>query len=179
MSFTRLPDRMVGYATWELAEKLAKLTAPQREAIDRIVEHVYIQNGPWADLFRGDDRICAETSYYRRGKLDEMTGERSKPGWGHDKDFQEALAEAVKLALTAQQRERLQWLQRAKMRAESASEEMIEVWIQVADGSRNDFARIEAAQKVIDLAYKGSGGHSDTGASLEADWWAAAGGEND
>src|SRR5687767_5591079 len=107
---------MAAYATWELAEKLAKLSAPQRDAIDRIVQHVYIENLPWAALFRGEDRICAETSYYRRGKVDEETGKRVKPGWGHDDDFQDALDHARKLALSAQERERLGWLRRAKER---------------------------------------------------------------
>lgn len=175
MSFTRLPDRMAGYATWELAERLAKLTPQQRDAIDRIVQHVYIENQPWADLFRGDDRICAETNYYRRGKVNEATGKVTKPGWGHDKDFTEALDHARKLALQAQERERLGWLQRAKQHAEASADAAVGTWVQVMNASRNDFARIDAAQKVIDLAFKGAGESTDTGANLEADWWAAAG----
>ena len=174
MSFARLPDRMVGYATWELAEKLAKLTGPQREAIDRIVQHVYIENLPWADLFRGDDRICAETSYYRRGKVDDE-GKRIKPGWGHDEDFQAALKEATTLALQSQERERLGLLNRAKRRAETLAENAVNAWNHVMEYGKDERARNEAAQKVIDLAFKGSGPEqSNSGASLEADWWAAA-----
>lgn len=175
MSFRVVPDRMAGYVTWELADKLANLRPQQREAIDRIVEHVYLQNGAWADLFRGDDPICTEANYYKRGHLDEATGEWRKVGWAHDPAFQDALTHAVKLALTSKQRERLGWQQRAKMRAESAAEDMVNVWVRVANTSELDFAKIQAAEKVLDLAFKGSDGQSDMGASVEADWWSAAG----
>lgn len=175
MSFRVLPDRMAGYATWELAERLAKLTTQQREAIDRIVQHVYIDRGPWADLFRGDDRICAETSYYRRGKLDDGDGKRVKPGWGHDPDFQEALDHARKLALSQQQSERMGRLNRAKQYAEMAAAPAVQTWVNVMAFSIDDRARIDAAAKVVDLAFDGAGETTDTGASLEADWWQAAG----
>lgn len=192
MSFSRLPDRMVGYATWELAELLGKLTGPQREAIDRIVQHVYIENKPWADLFRDQPpitisrehplgraaipRICAETSYYRRGKVDDE-GKRVKPGWGHDPEFQDALKEAVKLALGIQERERLEYLNRAKRYAEQAAGPAVQTWVHVMAFGSDDNARINAAQKVVDLAFKGGGPEqSNAGASVEADWWAAAGG---
>lgn len=175
MSFDRLPNRMAAYATWELAEKLAKLSPQQREAIDRIVQHVYIENLPWADLFRGEERICAETNYYRRGRIDPKTGRMKNVGWAHDKDFQEALDHARKLALSAQERERLGWLRRAKERAEERSLQAVNMWVQVMTTSGNDFARVDAAAKVVDLAFKGSGSEqTDTGAGLEADWWAAA-----
>lgn len=173
VSFTRLPDRMVGYATWELAELLGKLTGPQRDAIDRIVQHVYIENLPWADLFRGDDRICAETSYYRKGKIDDE-GKRVKPGWGHDEDFQAALKEAMSLALQAKERERLGLLNRAKRYAEQAAGPAVQTWVNVMAFGVDDRARNEAAQKVIDLAFKGSGPEQgNAAASVEQDWWAA------
>ena len=170
---------MVGYATYELAEKLAKLTARQREAINRIVQHVYIDNAPWAELFRGDDKICAEAAYYRKGRIDEATGKHTGFGWGHNPDFKAALDEAVKLALAAQERERLGWLQRAKRRAEESAGRMVDQLIQVATHSELDFARIQAADKVITLAFKGSGDQADAGTREEGDWWAAAGGDDE
>jgi hypothetical protein len=193
VSFERLPDGIVGYATYELAELLAKLTTRQRDAIDRIVRHVYLNNRPWAELFRdqppidiSDDhplgraaipRICPEAMYYRRGTIDATTGERKGFGWGHDPDFKAALEQAVNLALGQQQRERLEYLQRAKRYAEQAAGPMVQVWVNVAAFSADDSARINAAAKVIDLAFKGAGESTDTGASLEQDWWAAAGGD--
>lgn len=175
MSFAKLPDVMAGYASWELAEQLAALTGDQREAIARIVQHVYIENRPWADLFRGDERICAETSYYRKGVIDGM-GKQVKPGWGHNPAFQEALAHAAKLALGVRERERLGWLKQAKSHAEQQADAAVGTWVQVMEYSRNDATRVDAAQRVIDLAFKGSGEQTDSGAGIEADWWAAAGG---
>jgi hypothetical protein len=172
---------MAGYATYELAQLLAKLSTRQRAAIDRIVQHIFIDNRPWAELFRGEDRICPEANYYRRGRLDPETGEYArghKPGWGHDPDFQAALAEAVKLALGSQERERLHWLQRAKRRAEERAEAAVDTWVDVMRESMDDKARNDAAGRVIDLAFKGSGDTTDTSAREEADWWAAAGGED-
>lgn len=177
MLLGRLPDRMVGYATYELAEKLAALTSRQRDAIDRIVQHVYVEGRPWAELFRGDDRICAETNYYRRGTVNAETGKVKNAGWAHDEQFQAALSEAIKLALAAQQRERLGKLQRAKMLAEDSAENAVGQWVRVMSTSGNDFARIDAAGRVLELAFRGSGEVTDTGAAEEADWWAAAGGE--
>jgi hypothetical protein len=180
--FERLPDRIAGYATYELALLLGKLSGGQRAAIDRIVQHVFIDNRPWAELFRGENRICAEANYYRRGRLDPATGEFArghKPGWGHDPDFQAALQEAVKLALGSQERERLGWLQRAKRRAEERAAAAVDTWVGVMIDSMDDKARNDAAGRVIDLAFKGSGDATDTGAREEADWWAAAGGEDD
>lgn len=176
MSFERLPDGMVAYATYELADLLGQLTTRQRAAIDRIVQHVYIANRPWAELFRGDSRICPEANYYRKGTIDPETGQPRGYGWGHDPDFQAALQQAVRLALAAEQRERLGHLQRAKRRAEAEAVNAVKQWVEIMEGSRNDFARLDAAGRVIDLAFKGSGEQADTGASAEADWWAAAGG---
>lgn len=169
---------MVGYATYELAEMLGKLTPRQRAAIDRIVQHVFINNQPWAHLFRGDDKITSEAAYYRKGKVDD-DGKRSGYGWGHDPDFQEALDAAKRLALATQQRESMGHLQRAKRYAEQAAGPAVQTWVNVMAFGVDDRARNEAAQKVIDLAFKGSGEQTDTGASLEADWWAAVGGEDE
>ncbi len=179
MSFETLPDGMVGYASYELAELLARLTTRQRDAIGRIVQHVYIANRPWAELFRGEDRICPEAAYYRRGVVDERSGARKGCGWGHDPKFKAALDHAVKLALAAQQRQRLGRLQRAKEYAEQAAGPMVQVWVNVATFGLDERARSDAAQKVIDLAFKGAGEQTDSGATLEADWWAAASNEQD
>lgn len=178
MSFERLPDGMVGYATYELAELLAKLTTRQRAAIERIVRHVYLDNRPWAELFRGEDRICPETAYYRRGTVDASSGKRKGYGWGHDPDFQTALDAARRLALAADQRDRMALLQRAKRRAEERAEAAVDTWDRVMTFGKDERARNEAAQKLLDLAFKGSSEQTDTGAVLEADWWAAADGGN-
>lgn len=179
VSFGTLPDGMVGYATYELAEMLGKLTPRQRAAIDRIVQHVFVDNQPWAALFRGDDKITSEASYYRKGKVDPETGKRKGYGWGHDPAFQEALDAAKRLALATQQRERTHRLQLAKARAEQRAEAAVDTWDNVMTHGRDERARNEAAQKMIDLAFKGSGEQTESGASLEADWWAAAEGDDE
>jgi hypothetical protein len=166
---------MAGYATWELAELLGQLTPRQRAAIDRIVRHVYINNQPIAHLFRGDDRICPEAAYYRKGKADPETGKRSGFGWGHDPDFLAALESAKRLALATQERERMGHLQQAKRYAEQAAAPAVQVMVNVMTFGVDDAARINAAQKVIDFAFKGSGEQTHTGAGVEADWWAAVG----
>lgn len=178
MSFERLPDGMAGYATYELAEMLGQLNARQRVAIDRIVRHVYLDNRPWAELFRGDDKIISESNFYSRGRVDPETGERRHVGWHHDPLFQAALGAAKRLALAADQRDRMALLQRAKRRAEERAEAAVATWDQVMTFGRDERARNEAAQKLLDLAFKGSGEQTDTGAVLEADWWAAADGGN-
>lgn len=175
MNFGQLPDGMADYAAQELAEMLARLTTRQRAAIDRIVEHVFINNQPWAGLFRGDDKICREAFYYSRGTVDEETGERSGFGWGHNPDFQEALQHAKRLALETQGRERLRWLQQAKLRAEQEALHAVEVWVHVMNYGKDDFARINAAAKVIELAFRGMEDRGNSrDVSLEQDWWSAA-----
>lgn len=195
MSFNRIPDRMVAYATYELAELLAKLTTQQRAAIDRIVDHVYINNRPWAMLFRTQPAIdisnehplgraaippiCAEANYYRKGKLD-AEGNRSGEGWGHNQAFQEALKKAVELALAGQERERSQRLQAAKRRAEDNAQLAVDQWVDIMQTGRVEFARIEAAGKVLELAYRGEGSDTQSsGRAVEHDWWAAADSEGD
>lgn len=200
MSFDRLPDRMLGYATFELAELLAKLTARQRAAIDRIVEHVYIHNRPWAALFREqpatppsrDTRtgatlpgrpaippICPESSYYRKGKVT-AEGNVKGEGWGHNKEFQEALKKAVELALATKERERAERLRRAKEYAEENARAAVETWVEVMENDRVGFARIEAAKALLELAFRGEGvENQSSGRALEHDWWAAADGGND
>ena len=71
----RIPDPMAGYLTYELSEALGKLTPQQRAAIARIVEHHFIANRPLSELLHGDNRICSEIVYYRKGTIDPDTGE--------------------------------------------------------------------------------------------------------
>ena len=75
-----VPDSMAHYATYELSQILLTLTPAQREAVGRIVDHVYINNRPLGHLLDGDDKICAEKTYYRRGTFDEESGEWLNPG---------------------------------------------------------------------------------------------------
>lgn len=192
MSFEKLPDRIAGYATYELVEKLLLLSPQQRAAIDRIVQQVYVENQPWASLFRGADKICNEANYYRRGALDEQTGGwLRKPGWAHDKPFQDALAEAARLALTVRSKEELAALQTARRRARLASGAIIEQLVSIAtqivpqplpDGRVMSINRMTedkdsiAASKVL-LDYAGLGAEAeaaDVTSSDEDDWWKAA-----
>lgn len=189
MSFARLPDRMVAYATYELAEMLARLTAKQRSAIDRIVEHVYINNRPWAPLFRTQPAItisaehplgraaippiCTEANYYRRGTVD-ANGDLHGAGWAHDPDFQAALKKAAELALATVERERAERLRAAKTYAETNARAAVVAWVEIMENGRNEMARIDAAGRVLDLAYRGEGEQDQSsGRAVENDWWAA------
>lgn len=191
MSFEKLPDRIAGYATYELVEKLVLLSPQQRAAIDRIVQAVYVDNQPWSSLFRGADKICNEANYYRRGALDEQAGGwLRKPGWAHDKQFQDALAEAARLALTVRSKEELVALQTARRRARLASGAIIEQLVSIAtqivpqplpDGRVMSINRMTedkdsiAASKVL-LDYAGLGAEAEAAdvTSDEQDWWKAA-----
>jgi hypothetical protein len=174
VSFERLPDRVAGYATYELAQRLAALSPQQRAAIDLITQHVYIDNKPWAALFRGESRICSETNYYRRGRMDEATGRwLTRPGWGHDKEFQDALAEAVRLALQVQTREELTALQSAKRRARLAAPGVVDALVQVATLGE-DKLRATAGKIVLDYGSTSSPAEQVGGDSAEDDWWKAA-----
>lgn len=189
MSFTVLPDRMVGYATYELAEKLAALTTQQRAAIDRIVDHVYIRNRPLADLLRGDDAVCSERRYYDKGKMDERTGRWLKrPGWHHDPDFQAALTEARRLALMARTREELNAWQEAKRTARLATPIVVAGLTSIASATRlepmdgqlievprvtEDKDRIAAAKILLDYA-KPDEAMLESETDAEQDWWEMA-----
>jgi hypothetical protein len=171
---------MAGYATYELALKLAALSTQQRAAIDRIVEHVYILNRPLAELLRGDDKICSERRYYGHGKLDEDTGRwLTPPGWHHDKAFQDALGEAVRLALQTRSREELAAIQDAKRRSRLASPNIVEELITIATRRRaaEDRDSITAAKTLLDYGAVADSSEPATATSAAADWWKAAGGE--
>lgn len=174
MFFERLPDRVAAYATYELAQKLAALSTQQRAAIDRLVQHVYVDNRPLATLFRGPEKICSEANYYRRGRIDEETGRwLIKPGWGHDKEFQDALSESVRLALQVQTREELASLQTARRRARLAAPNVIDSVILVATLGEEKL-RSAAAKVVLDYAGAEDQAGPTTGGSAEDDWWKAA-----
>lgn len=171
--FSVLPDRVVGYATYELAEKLATLTPQQRAAIDRIVQHVYIENRPLADLLRGDDKVASEQRYYQRGAMDEQTGRWLKrPGWHHDPEFQAALKEAVRLALMARTREELAAWQDAKRRARLATPGVVDGLISIASVAEAK-DRVSASKILLDYA-KPDDLIVETETSAEVDWWEAA-----
>lgn len=191
MLFDKLPDRIAGYATYELAEKLGRLSPQQRAAIDRIVQHCYIENRPLAELLRGDEKIVTEANYYRRGSIDPDTGGwRTRPGWAHDKEFVDALETAARLALQVRSREELAALQTAKRRARLAAGKVIEGLLDIAtrttpqplpDGRivmlnrmTEDKDSIAASKVVLDYAGKPEGEAGDSVVSDEADWWKAA-----
>ncbi len=178
---------MVGYATYELTERLMALSAAQRAAIDRIVQHVYIENHPLADLLLGDDKICSDANYYRRGVLDEDSGRwKVKPGWGHDKLFQDALADAVRLALGAKHREEVRALEDSVRRSRLSSPRVIDGLVNIAlaveefDGlevprETADKDRIAAAKILLEHATKAPESSPNApGDSDEMDWWKAA-----
>lgn len=177
MSFDKLPDRVAGYATFELAEKLIRLSPQQRAAIDRIVQHVYLENKPWAPLFQGQDKICGEANYYRRGALDPDTGGwKTRPGWAHDKEFVDALDTAARLALQVRSREELVALQTAKRRARLAADSVIGSLVGVATLG-DDKLKAAAGKVVLDYAGAPDSEAGDSVTTDEQDWWKAADGD--
>lgn len=173
MSFSKLPNRMAGYATYELAQMLMVLSAKQRDAIDRIVQHHYVEGRPLAELFRGDNKICTENNFYKKGKVNE-DGQLVGAGWNHQKPFLDALSEAARLALQTIERENLQKLVRAKQKAIDHAERAVDALIDVMERNKNGLARVNAADKVLGLASKGVETPEDAPGSEAADWWAAA-----
>lgn len=173
MSSSVLPDRMVGYATYELAERLAALTTQQRAAIDRIVDHVYVRNLPLAELLRGDDKICSERRYYDKGEMRAADGSWvRRPGWHHDPVFQAALKEAVRLALMARTREELAAWQDAKRRARLATPTVVDGLISIAAiAEAKD--RVTASKIILDYA-KPDDVTIESETDAEQDWWEAA-----
>lgn len=191
---------MIAYATEGMIEKLLPLTPPQRAAIDRIVDHVYIRNQPIAHLFQGDDKICTEANYYRNGIMHPDTGQwKRKPGWGKDPAFVEALREAARLALTARTREELTAWAEAKRRARLATPSIVESAIDIVTGTTvaraqltgeilydpdtgepaivprsMDKDRVAAAKILLDYARLDAvAGAGEAEESEELDWWRA------
>lgn len=169
-----VPDSMARYATYELSELLLTLTTGQREAVGRIVEHVYINNRPLGHLLDGDDKICSERTYYKRGILDTETGEFRNPGWSHQPAFTQALEMAARLALQTQESEDLHRLRKAKRRAIEKAESAVNQWVDVMEHSELDFARIQAAGEVVKLAFHNPDSDEAENHGAAGDWWQAA-----
>lgn len=165
---SRLPDGMVAYATYELSQKLLSLTAKQRDAVDVIVARHYIGGEPMAALFRGDDKICSERIYYN-----------TKNGWAHNDAFLDALSEAARLALQRGETDRQRKLQAATDLAIDSAEDAVGAWVDVMLRALEDpRARNDAAQRLLDLAYKSQAAdETEAPGSEAADWWEAVGDE--
>lgn len=154
---------MLAYATYELSQKLLALSPRQRAAIEVIVRRHYIQGETMAALFRGDDKICNERTYYN-----------TQNGWSHNELFTEALHEAARLAIQREETDKQRALRSATDRAINNAENAVMAWVDVFSGALDDpKARNDAAQRLIDLAFKSQAG-AEPGGSEAADWWAAA-----
>ena len=177
------------YATYELANKLALLNARQREAISRIVKHVYLDNKKWGVLFSGENRICAESNYYRRGKLNEETGEWIKtPGWGFDKKFQDALQLSIRLALQSKSQEEVTAVFEARRAARLATKVVVDELIGIVtpvllkDGEPvavDNKARVAAGKVILEYAKLEQAEQVAVTQSGESDWWMAAEGDTE
>lgn len=164
--------------TYELAEALGQLTAQQRKAIARIVDHHFVQNKPMAELFRGDDRICAEARYYRRGRVDAETGKASEVGWSHQKGFTDALAMAARLALQTRVNEETHAVKEAVRRARLAAAPIVAGLVRIAANADADKDKIAASKEVLGIALKNTEfGDRPTDGDLADDWWKAAEGD--
>lgn len=162
MAKNALPPEMAGYATYELVELLTALTPQQRSAIARIVEHVYVQNRPLADLLRGDGKICSERRYYTKDG-----------GWHHDPLFQAALKAAAKLALQARTREELTTLANAKRKARLASDNIVDQLLDVARRGEKGSERVAASKVLLDYA-EPDAMQAEPDDDAAADWWEAS-----
>lgn len=166
---------MAGYLTHELAEGLLLLTAQQREAIARIVDHHYVQNRPLADLFRGENPICAEERYYRKGSVNPETGRGRGVGWSHQAAFVEALAMAARLALQTRQNEETHAVREAVRRARLAASSIVGSMASDAVFSAEPVDRARAGKIVLDIAIKNTEfGERPSDGDLADDWWKAA-----
>lgn len=165
---------MAEYATYELAQAMIALSPAQRAAIDRIVQHVYIENRPISHLLQGDDKICTEVNYYKRGILDPETGEWRRQGWHHQPAFQEALQMAARLALQTQETEELHALRTAVRRARLASAPVVDELERIARRGLQERDRISAAGKVLDIALRHTEFAEGESNQEEDDWWWAA-----
>lgn len=157
-----LPADMASYATYELVERLAVLTTQQRAAIARIVEYVYIQNKPLADLLRGEGKICSERRYYTKDG-----------GWHHDPEFQAALKESARLALQARTREELTALANAKRKARLNSDDIVDQLLNVARYGEKGSERVAASKVLLDYA-EPDPATAQPADDAAADWWEAA-----
>lgn len=164
---------MLGYATYELSQQLLDLTPQQRDAIARIVQHVYLDNQPLAQLLQGDDKICSESVYYRKGKLNKETGSWSRRGWHHQPEFTKALAEAARLAIAAQSKEEIHAMRGAVRKARMDAETVVDRMLTITRlGQHKD--SINAAKVVWNIAQHGADDDQNDDSAEAADWWAAA-----
>lgn len=166
---------MGGYITHELAELLGGLTAQQRQAIARIVAHHYVENLPLAHLFQGEDKICSEALYYRRGKVDPATGQARGVGWSHQPAFVEALRMAARLALQARVGEETHAVREAVRRARLAASSIVGTLASDAVFSEAPVDRTRAGKVLLDIALKNTEfGERPSDGDLADDWWKAA-----
>jgi hypothetical protein len=185
---------MLHYMTWELEELLGQLSAAQVTGINRIIEAGHLVDEPLApySLFAGEHAICSRSTWVKRGKFNEGTGEWSGAGWSHRKEFVAALQLAKKLARRVQVEESLGAVRQAVRRARLASPQVVDELVSIATGQQlvrqadgswlrldrasADKDRIAASRVVLGVATADTA--QDDGADdLAADWWTAAGEE--
>ncbi len=165
---------MATYATYELSEALLTLTPDQRRAIGRIVDHHYVQNKPMGDLFKGDNPICSEDAFYRKGKADPETGKMRRVGWSHQPAFSEALKMAAGLALRTRQVEETNAVQEAVRRARLAASSVVGTIASDAVFSAEPGDRTRAGRVLLDIALKNTEfGERPSDGDLADDWWKA------
>jgi hypothetical protein len=166
---------MATYATYELAEALFTLTPDQRRAIARIVEHHYVQNKPLGDLFVGDNKICSEDAYYRKGRADPDSGRMKRVGWSHQPEFASALQMAAGLALRTRQVEETNAVREAVRRARLAASSIVGTIASDAVFSVEAADRTRAGKVILDIAIKNTEfGDRPSDGDLADDWWKAA-----
>jgi len=165
---------MAGYQTYELSQLLGKLSAAQRGAVARIVEHHYIANRPLRELFTGENPICSEITYYRRGTVDPHTGQAKRVGWSHQPDFVAALEMARRLALQTRVNEEAHAVQEAVRRARLAAAPIMTGLVRIAAQAEADRDKIAASKEVLGIALKNTEfGDRPTDGDLADDWWKA------
>ena len=177
MNYQNLPDLMQAYANYDLVELLSELTVKQRNAIARIIQHHHVEGKPMADLFRGEDKICAETVYYRRGSVDPDTGQQKNVGWIHQPKFKQALDESVRQVMRVRQEAEIHAIQKAIHLASKGTPLMIKKMLQIANDSERASDQIAAAKAVVDFATKHGAIdqlNKDESTSMLEDWWKAA-----
>ncbi len=190
MAKDRLPDAMMRYMTSELAEALAGLSQPQIDAIHRIVASGHLAEEPLAPwrMFTGEDAICSQTTWFKRGIADAETGRwlpGHRPGWSHQKAFVDALQMAKRLARRLHLQEALAAVNESVRAAQMASPSVMRNMVKLAtaqavnkDGELEPVLGVEhkdqvAAAKVV-LGYAKPDGVASEEEDAAGDWWAAA-----
>jgi hypothetical protein len=127
-----LPD----WVTEELLDLLGPLTPKQRQGIIRIVE-ADLAGESVVSLFRGSNRICAESTYYRA----------KPPGWHRQEGFQAALKAARETAWAFSMQHAVQ--DAMQILTVSAPEAARELQRQIRAGEK-DVDKRTAANSVLD-----------------------------